>query len=92
MKDQGKSCRWTHHVDEPSVLADGLPPDEKKLDSSPQITAYDDVDSNELTHSEAPQAPAQCPPSINERALVRRIDFRVLPVLFVIYLAAFLDR
>ena len=33
------------------------------------------------------------PPSgINEKALTRKIDLRVLPMLFVIYVAAFLDR
>ena len=34
----------------------------------------------------------ECPPSINEKALVRKIDFRVIPILFVLYVAAFLDR
>ena len=34
----------------------------------------------------------KCPPTIDEKALVRRIDYRLLPVLFIIYLAAFLDR
>jgi hypothetical protein len=32
------------------------------------------------------------PSSIDERALIRRIDARVLPMLFVVYVAAFLDR
>lgn len=30
--------------------------------------------------------------SITEKALVRKIDFRLIPMLFVIYIAAFLDR
>ncbi|KAL9609956.1 MAG: hypothetical protein Q9167_005308 [Letrouitia subvulpina] len=30
--------------------------------------------------------------SINERALIRKIDFRVIPPLFLIYVLAFLDR
>ena len=30
--------------------------------------------------------------SIDEKALMRKIDLRVLPILFVVYLAAFLDR
>ncbi|KAL8804913.1 MAG: hypothetical protein Q9223_005537 [Gallowayella weberi] len=34
----------------------------------------------------------QIPTNINEKALLRKIDFRVIPVLFVIYVAAFLDR
>ncbi len=29
---------------------------------------------------------------INEKALTRKIDLRVLPTLFIIYVAAFLDR
>lgn len=33
-----------------------------------------------------------CPPSINEKALIRKIDLRVVPILFIIYVAAFLDR
>jgi hypothetical protein len=28
----------------------------------------------------------------NEKALVRRIDLRLIPMLFIIYVAAFLDR
>lgn len=47
-------------------------------------------DSHHSTASES--AVIQTPPTINEKALVRKIDFRLLPVLFVIYLAAFLDR
>lgn len=35
-----------------------------------------------------PSAPA----GINEKALTRKIDLRVLPTLFIIYVAAFLDR
>lgn len=31
-------------------------------------------------------------PPINEKVLLRKIDRRVIPVLFVIYMAAFLDR
>ncbi|KAL8648792.1 MAG: hypothetical protein Q9226_005847 [Calogaya cf. arnoldii] len=32
------------------------------------------------------------PDAVDEKALLRRIDLRVIPVLFVIYIAAFLDR
>ena len=32
------------------------------------------------------------PSGINEKALTRKIDLRVLPTLFIIYVAAFLDR
>ena len=35
---------------------------------------------------------AQTLSQIDEKALVRKIDRRVLPVLFAIYVAAFLDR
>ena len=34
----------------------------------------------------------QCPSSIDEKALVRKLDFKILPMLFIIYLASFLDR
>ncbi|KAL8801757.1 MAG: hypothetical protein Q9182_004229 [Xanthomendoza sp. 2 TL-2023] len=34
----------------------------------------------------------QIPTNIDEKALLRKIDFRVIPVLFIIYVAAFLDR
>ncbi|KAL6714541.1 High-affinity nicotinic acid transporter [Lecanora helva] len=33
-----------------------------------------------------------CPVFINEKALMRKIDLRVIPVLFIVYFAAFLDR
>jgi hypothetical protein len=44
--------------------------------------------------SESPSSPSpvQCPPLIDEKALVRKIDMRVIPMLFFIYVAAFLDR
>lgn len=32
------------------------------------------------------------PPSVDEAALMRKIDLRVMPMLFIIYLVAFLDR
>ena len=34
----------------------------------------------------------QCPPNTTERKLVTRIDIRVIPVLSILYLLAFLDR
>lgn len=37
-------------------------------------------------------SPALSPPSIDERALIRRVDRKVLPMLLLIYVAAFLDR
>ena len=36
--------------------------------------------------------PVKCPPSVNEKFLIRKMDFRILPMLFVIYVSAFLDR
>lgn len=35
---------------------------------------------------------SRCPPSIDEKALIRKLDFKILPILFVVYIAAFLDR
>ena len=34
----------------------------------------------------------RCPNSVNEKALLRKIDLRVIPILFILYFAAFLDR
>ena len=42
----------------------------------------------ELTSDLGPKAL----PPINEKALVRRIDWHLIPILFIIYVAAFLDR
>lgn len=49
-------------------------------------------DSQTSTDNYEASTAIQCPPSIHEKALIRKIDGRVLPVLFIIYLAAFLDR
>ena len=35
---------------------------------------------------------AECPPQTTERKLVTRMDFRIIPVLSILYLLAFLDR
>ena len=35
---------------------------------------------------------SSAPSDIDEKALTRKIDLRVLPTLFIIYVAAFLDR
>ncbi|KAL8825954.1 MAG: hypothetical protein Q9191_004096 [Dirinaria sp. TL-2023a] len=50
-----------------------------------------EVHSSMASHPNS-DASIECPQSIDEKALVRKIDFRVLPVLFVLYVAAFLDR
>ncbi|KAF2117336.1 putative allantoate permease [Lophiotrema nucula] len=41
---------------------------------------------------EEPSGERSLSSSVNERALVRKIDLRLLPILFVVYVAAFLDR
>ena len=65
------------------------------------IILHDAGLSNDSTHSpdmdsstERENTPdlVPCPPSVSEKALLRKIDLRVIPVLFILYLAAFLDR
>lgn len=53
---------------------------------------YGPSKSHESADRENIATPAQTFPSIDEKALLRKIDFRVIPVLFIIYVAAFLDR
>lgn len=55
--------------------------------NSPEITSRASI-------SSAEKAPAtiEYPPTIDEKALLRKIDIRVIPILFLLYLAAFLDR
>ena len=47
---------------------------------------YDSMDSIDTP------AEVNCPSSIDEKALMRKVDLHVIPMLFLIYLAAFLDR
>ena len=49
-------------------------------------------DSHESTSNGSASNSVQCPSSIEEKALIKKIDVRVIPILFLIYLAAFLDR
>jgi hypothetical protein len=59
------------------------------------VTHHGDQDlSNgpESTSRGSSPLPVTCPPSIDEKKLMRKIDFRLLPILFIIYVAAFLDR
>ena len=49
-------------------------------------------DMEKLNEGEKLPSTPRCPPSINEKALVRKIDFKILPMLFLVYVAAFLDR
>lgn len=58
-----------------------------------------DLHDPELTGAARPGAeddyddlPVQCPPHTTPRKLVARIDLRVIPVLSILYLLAFLDR
>jgi len=46
----------------------------------------------DITDSKDAEASMACPASITESKLVRKIDWRLLPMLFVIYIFAFLDR
>jgi hypothetical protein len=50
-----------------------------RLDSSPHTV-------------ERAEAGAVPPPGVDEVKLLRKIDIRVMPMLFLIYVAAFLDR
>lgn len=34
----------------------------------------------------------QCPPHTTEAALIRKVDFKVIPILMILYMMAFLDR
>ena len=52
-----------------------------------QVQASENISSMQDS-MDMPSAPS----GINERALTRKIDLRVLPTLFIIYVAAFLDR
>ena len=53
---------------------------------------YGSSESHDPTQNERAPMPAQFSLSIDEKALLRKIDFRVIPILFIIYVAAFLDR
>ncbi|MCJ1268728.1 hypothetical protein MMC22_008616 [Lobaria immixta] len=55
-------------------------------------TDYGSGESHESAARETMPTAAQSFPSIDEKALLRKIDFRVIPILFIIYVAAFLDR
>jgi hypothetical protein len=45
-----------------------------------------------LSSDSHPISPQDIPPHVNESKLMRKIDFHVLPILFAIYVAAFIDR
>lgn len=61
--------------------------------SSPDFDKHEQVvpQYHANTYEDAPDMVA-CPPHTTEAQLVRRIDFRVIPFLCIMYLLAFLDR
>lgn len=61
-------------------------------DVSLRTADYGLADSHRSASGENMPVLAQSLPSIDEKALLRKIDFRVIPILFIIYVAAFLDR
>jgi hypothetical protein len=46
----------------------------------------------DFTDSLRASTAVQCPPSVNEKKLMRKIDLRVIPILMLILVASFLDR
>jgi hypothetical protein len=54
-----------------------------------QVVAMSQLESGSEASSSSSPSPT---PPIDEKALVRKIDMRVIPMLFIIYVAAFLDR
>ncbi|KAI9854642.1 MAG: hypothetical protein M1824_000228 [Vezdaea acicularis] len=53
---------------------------------------YDPGFANEKGAAGYDDAPIQCPPHTTEAKLMRKIDFRVIPFLIVMYFLCFLDR
>ncbi|KAI9695979.1 MAG: hypothetical protein M1820_008320 [Bogoriella megaspora] len=53
---------------------------------------YDVKEANVALSSRGSSEPGDVEPQVNEKKLTRKIDLRVLPILFIIYFAAFLDR
>ena len=43
-------------------------------------------------HVEFGNLAVQCPPHTTERALIQKLDWKLLPILCIIYIMAFLDR
>lgn len=56
-------------------------------DCSPSVTSRASISS-----AENATPTLECPSTVDEKALLRKIDVRVIPILFILYLAAFLDR
>lgn len=70
---------------------------EKSSDSSSNPKQpYDNSFHRRTNHSpddvEFDNLAVRCPPHTTERALMRKIDCRLLPMLCLLYLMAFLDR
>ena len=54
--------------------------------------SLEDTSRASIIRAENEPAVLDSPTTIDEKALLRKIDIRVIPMLFVLYLAAFLDR
>lgn len=76
----------------PGMFADGSSFGQHTIDSCTPTADQVILGSKNSTDSEELSMSLQCPPSVDEKALMRKIDNRVIPVLFIIYVAAFLDR
>lgn len=64
----------------------------KLTESSEPVHSPDVISKASLSSAENTTVTLESPPGINEKALLRKIDLRVVPILFLVYLAAFLDR
>lgn len=60
--------------------------------STEPVHSPDVVSKASISSAENAALTLERPPGINEKALLRKIDLRVVPILFLVYLAAFLDR
>lgn len=67
-------------------------PQHAEPDRVPAMAAAEERRSSSVEKGSVAADAVGVPSSIDERALIRRIDARVLPMLFVVYVAAFLDR
>ena len=64
----------------------------KPINSTGPDHSPDVISKASVSSAENAAVPLECPPNIDEKALLRKIDIRVIPILFLVYLAAFLDR
>ena len=73
-----------------STMSANMALDQAKLPDVSASTHSDDPDPS-FQH-EFHDLDAQCPAHTTERTLTRKIDLKILPILVVLYLMAFLDR